>query len=421
LNQENSKYSLSKILLVSLIFLVALSIIRVIFLHYDMKNSMREETKKEARVLKDYFVSMRTAYQEQFLQEGVEINENTLKFLPAHVSSKISEKFILKNKDGFYINSVSDKPRNPNNQADIYEMQAIKYFSDNSEAKEYFSQYTEDGKQLYQYAYPIYIKSHCLACHGKKEAVLPIIAKLYDKAYGYKEGDLRGIVSVKIPDTKSFEKLYSFIVKEIVLSIISIMLVLLVLYMTTKKEIQNIGNKASAYAYTDGLTGLYNRHYLKKFTGKFTALRKEDSNYAIAFVDIDDFKSINDSFGHAEGDCVLRKIATKLKSLIRPKDTLCRYGGEEFIVIFIDISHQDALEKAHQIRASIQEMVFECKKQNITISIGMSFGTTKDNVNTVIEESDKALYMAKESGKNCVKVFQNKFEEKDSPPDTCGT
>ena len=123
------------------------------------------------------------------------------------------------------------------------------------------------------------------------------------------------------------------------------------------------------------------------------------------FIDIDKFKQVNDTLGHATGDCMLKILALKLKSSVRPSDILCRYGGEEFIIIISDISKERALAKAEQIRVDIQDMIFDCKQQSITISVGLSFGSRDDDINQVIEESDQALYIAKESGRNCVKVF----------------
>jgi diguanylate cyclase (GGDEF)-like protein len=199
--------------------------------------------------------------------------------------------------------------------------------------------------------------------------------------------------------------IYILVIKELFFSIISSIFVVLALYILMKKDILVINNKAIKYAFTDGLTGLYNRHYLNDFLQKFSSLRKEDANFAILFIDIDRFKDVNDRLGHSTGDCILRSLAQHFESLVRANDLLCRYGGEEFVIIYSDISKDDALEKAQQIRVTVQDMLFKCKQESITISIGLSFGNRDDDINRVMEESDTALYTAKDAGRNCVRVF----------------
>lgn len=203
---------------------------------------------------------------------------------------------------------------------------------------------------------------------------------------------------------------HTLFIKETAFSIISALFVIFILYIVTKKEIQKINAKVLSYAFTDGLTGLYNRHYLNNFLQKFNVLQKKDSAFAIAFIDIDKFKEINDTLGHEAGDCILKCLALRLKSLTRSTDILCRYGGEEFVIIYSDILKEDMLEKMEQIREEVQRYNFKCEHTNITVSIGVSFGNKGDEINRVMQESDKALYMAKSAGRNCVKLFEKEQE-----------
>ena len=198
---------------------------------------------------------------------------------------------------------------------------------------------------------------------------------------------------------------FMLFIKEMLFSIVFGFIVVLILYMTTKKEIKEINSKARNYAFRDALTGLYNRHYLNDFLAKFKRLHKKESIFAVAFIDIDKFKEINDTLGHEAGDCILRCLALKLKSLTRSTDILCRYGGEEFVIIYNDTSKKEMFEKMKQIRESIQNSSLECEHTNITISIGLSFGKKEDDINEILQEADKALYMAKNAGRNCVKIF----------------
>ena len=204
--------------------------------------------------------------------------------------------------------------------------------------------------------------------------------------------------------------LYTLSIQEFYFSAISTVFLVSILYLFTNRELHKVNKKANNYAFTDALTGLYNRHYLNNFLEKFTALRKDDANFAVLFIDIDKFKLVNDTLGHIAGDCILKILASKLKSLTRSKDILCRYGGEEFVMILSDISKENALDKANQIRASVQDMLFDCEQQSITISVGLSFGSKNTDISQIMQEADKALYVAKDAGRNCVKVFNAEYE-----------
>ena len=200
---------------------------------------------------------------------------------------------------------------------------------------------------------------------------------------------------------------YTLAIQEFYFSAISTVFLVSILYLFTNRELHRVNKKAVNYAFTDALTGLYNRHYLNNFLEKFTALRKDDANFAVLFIDIDKFKLVNDTLGHITGDCILKILASKLKSLTRSEDILCRYGGEEFIMILSDISNENAFNKANHLRTTVQDMLFDCKQQSITISVGLSFGSNNTDINQIMNEADKALYDAKDAGRNCVKVFNS--------------
>lgn len=200
--------------------------------------------------------------------------------------------------------------------------------------------------------------------------------------------------------------IFSIVIQEFSFSILSAIFIASILYVLINEEIQEVNTKAINYAFTDALTGLYNRHYLNDFLDKFTSLGKEDSSFAVVFIDIDRFKEVNDTLGHSTGDCILKSLAKEFKSSIGSGDILCRYGGEEFIIILNDILKDEALKKVDQIRINIQNTSFACKGENITISAGISFGSKSDDIREIMEHSDSALYMAKDAGRNCVRVFE---------------
>lgn len=168
--RKENQYKKLKILFVVIVLITILGIVVRSWIYAaSVKKDMHVDAKKEAHLLRDYMMSMRSVYHKQFLNSGIELNDDTLGFLPAHASGLISDRFKEINADGFYIRNVSDNPRNPNNIADESEMEAIEYFNTHIDSKEF----SKDRSSFIQFAYPIRIEAYCLACHGKKEEALP--------------------------------------------------------------------------------------------------------------------------------------------------------------------------------------------------------------------------------------------------------
>ena len=166
-------------------------------------------------------------------------------------------------------------------------------------------------------------------------------------------------------------------------------------------------------ALTDGLTGLYNRRYLEVHLEKLIKKNKEDNKaLAVILMDIDHFKSVNDTYGHGVGDEVLKVFAERLKSKLRSIDTVARYGGEEFVVILPDVSVERAYRVAERLRMSIANDPFKCSAPGGLLKVTSSFGgaiigSEEENVLKALERADKCLYEAKEGGRNCV-YFEGK-------------
>lgn len=160
---------------------------------------------------------------------------------------------------------------------------------------------------------------------------------------------------------------------------------------------------------TDGLTGLNNRRYLDQHLSTLVERAKSRGReLSIMITDIDRFKLVNDTYGHAVGDDVLREFSKRLRANIRGIDLACRYGGEEFVVVMPDTSATVAAEVAERLRESIDAMQFTVaagKQQlSITTSVGVASLSDRkaDNSATLMEKADKALYEAKNNGRNRV-------------------
>ena len=161
-------------------------------------------------------------------------------------------------------------------------------------------------------------------------------------------------------------------------------------------------------AITDPLTGLYNRRYMESHAGALVARANErDKPLSLLILDIDHFKSINDTYGHEAGDEVLREFSSRLRSCIRGVDLACRLGGEEFVVVMPDTDLGIASRGAERIRRRIAGETFSidrgARSIEATISIGLSsLNGAEDTPALILKRADEALYRAKNSGRNRV-------------------
>jgi diguanylate cyclase (GGDEF)-like protein len=163
-----------------------------------------------------------------------------------------------------------------------------------------------------------------------------------------------------------------------------------------------------ARASLDPLTGLYNRSHLAFVAGKLQAGLAEFKPVALLLLDVDNFKTMNDTCGHRAGDKILISIARDLAESVREADVTCRYGGDEFLVFLADTSQTDAVATAQRIRRAIESRVHDYLGESVvvTASLGVACTTPPHSatLETLIERADHALYTAKRGGRNRVVV-----------------
>ena len=174
------------------------------------------------------------------------------------------------------------------------------------------------------------------------------------------------------------------------------------------------------YASFDALTGLNNRRQFEMRLGQEVATaRRNKTDLSCIMLDIDYFKKVNDTYGHAVGDFVLSEIAKLIVHEIREYDIASRYGGEEFIILLPHTVLEDATNVAERIRHTVESTIldiqsvceFECDNFNVTISMGVSqFDASYKTNEQLYKNADKALYRAKKSGRNRVMVYSPSFE-----------
>lgn len=166
-------------------------------------------------------------------------------------------------------------------------------------------------------------------------------------------------------------------------------------------------------AATDALTGLFNRRtFDERFRAEFLRSQRFDKPFALALMDIDHFKYVNDTYGHAAGDAVLQALAMILKKQTRDVDVVARYGGEEFTVILPESDEAKAQAIAERIRRAVANAPFRLPGGDaitVTISIGVAcYPSCTADANQMLEGADEAMYQAKQTGRNRVCLFGGK-------------
>lgn len=309
------------------------------------------------------------------------------------ITREISE--IAANKGIFKFNITSLEPLNPDNKPDSFERTALIKFDQGD--REYFTYETRDKEIYYRYMAPLITQKPCLQCHEQQ---------------GYREGDIRGGISVTIAATAMMRqiKLNQY---YIVLSAAGILaLIFAIIRFISQmfiKELKVSEQQLLDMASRDFLTGLLNRREaFRRISEEVSRSIRSGKQISFILIDIDHFKQINDTYGHATGDLVLKELSRQLKEIMRDYDIVCRYGGEEFLVATPDATREKAQELAERVRNMAMHLQIpfnkEANKIKITISAGVTLMIEGENIEKVLSRADAALYRAKESGRNCIVV-----------------
>ncbi len=158
-------------------------------------------------------------------------------------------------------------------------------------------------------------------------------------------------------------------------------------------------------AYTDPLTKLSNRHSMYEYLDEcYEQALKDGKPFTILLADIDDFKIINDTYGHNSGDTVLKRVADIFKENVPEGADVCRWGGEEVLVLLPECEVEDGAELADKLRKIIEAEVFESGKKrfSVTMTFGVSENKGQFEVDKMVSNADRNLYSGKRNGKNCV-------------------
>jgi len=188
-----------------------------------------------------------------------------------------------------------------------------------------------------------------------------------------------------------------------------IALIVLMAYLIGRYLVRDLnpgGQKPSAMAMTDALTGLYNRREGRRLIDIETMRASRIQTCVCAImVDIDHLHEINDTYGRETGDAVLAGVASALQKILRASDIVCRYGGEEFLILATETNIENVKLLAERIRSSIEKENFSVFRQlhiQVTVSIGLAQYQTNEPFEYMIFRADQALYQAKSNGRNRV-------------------
>ncbi len=177
-----------------------------------------------------------------------------------------------------------------------------------------------------------------------------------------------------------------------------------------KKQVKETYNRMVDMSVRDALTGLYNRRYFMEVLDReISRSQRYKTDLVLCLLDIDHFKNINDSFGHAAGDAVLKKLGVLLKESIRDNDIACRYGGEEFIILLphTNIEEASIMSERFRERVAAYDFKHESSLLKVSVSIGIAqYQRGEDKSGAVfVEHADRALYQAKAEGRNRSVIF----------------
>jgi len=320
----------------------------------------------------------------------IEINENLklTKINPAFMTRQLSE--IATKREGVQFHITSLNPIRSENSPTSREAIALRAFENgNKEVSEFIRE--KDSDQFF-YMAPLITQKTCLKCHGKA---------------GYKEGDIRGGISVTLPFTMEIP------VMPLTLTYLGIGLAGFLGIIIFGKKLDKAYERIKWQAAYDALTGILNRRsFLEYIDREFRRSKRDKTPLSIIMCDVDNFKSYNDTYGHQKGDECLKAIAQSIKKTVnRPGDFCARYGGEEFIIALSNTPLEGAMNVAEAVRENVQKMKIEHVKslplQVATLSLGVA--TLEDEAlisyEELIKQADISLYKAKENGRNRVESF----------------
>lgn len=211
----------------------------IYFGYNHIESAIQTELNRDAEDVRAMLMSTRRVYHRQFIESGLPVNNKTVGFLPAHAIAHISVEFPHWSRTGLRFNNVSDRPRNPNNKANSFELNAMAWFRANPLEKSRLLEISKDGSAFYHYTSPIWIEEYCLSCHGSRATAPASIATTYSDSYDYTDGELRGVLSIYMPTEELRHNSYSAWGSQLAMRLAGYAVLLLALGFLLNKYVAN--------------------------------------------------------------------------------------------------------------------------------------------------------------------------------------
>jgi len=309
---------------------------------------------------------------------------------PAIMTREISE--LARQENAVQFHMISLKNLNPQNLPDAFERTALERFERGE--REHWQIDSSSGKPVFRYVLPLIVEESCLSCHRRQ---------------GYKQGDIRGGVSIMIPGEGLLAQLRTNRNQILIDTITTIGVLLAILYFLAWKLVSKLDEtqkRLKHIAVTDELTGLKNRrHIMEQLNKEYQRAARTGGTISLILLDIDHFKKVNDSFGHAFGDRVLKDVAQEMQGSLRDYDLLGRIGGEEFLIASPGSTLDDAAGLAERLRQRIKSRKISDGAHEITITVSAGVTSLSDqdaSAGVILKRADDALYLAKQQGRDRV-------------------
>ena len=312
---------------------------------------------------------------------------------PAAMTREIGEQLVA-DRAASVFKLTSLEPVNPSNAPDAWERQGLQEFERGG--AEYSSvQVSSGGVEELRYMRSLLVDASCLECHASS---------------GYEIGDIRGAISVKLPYAASAAAVTSNRVGLLIVGL-GILLGLWVLVFGLVRWLQGRLRKANRQleylATTDALTGLWNRRQtFESLAAELERAARQERGLGVLMVDIDHFKRVNDVYGHAAGDEVLRAVTEVLRQTVRTYDTVGRIGGEEMLIVAPGVDEAQLEALGERIRAAVERIDRSgtAARCAVTVSVGTALAPpgSGESADSLVARADGALYQAKNGGRNRV-------------------
>jgi diguanylate cyclase (GGDEF)-like protein len=302
---------------------------------------------------------------------------------------------VQKRSDGTYFRLTSLRPVDPNDAPDAWEKAALAAFEGGTAERYEMTQLS--GVPVLRYARPLITDASCLPCHGRQ---------------GFKVGDVRGAVSIVVPEN-ALQGQAAFNAGVIGLAGLIATLVMLAVTLTLVRRLRSQLDLAQAAlveaATVDVLTGVATRRQaMIGLQAEIDRAERTREPVAVIMIDIDRFKDVNDSLGHAAGDTVLAHVARRIGDTLRPYDVFGRIGGEEFLIVAPGTGLEEGIAIAERARAAVSATPVPAGGESVftTISLGVTLldPTEPEALDRAMARADQALYDAKDNGRNRTSV-----------------